>query len=236
MSATSPQATSSSERTSVETVDDITWITMDDGKVNVMSTAMLEELDSRLQEAAGQGRVTVLEGRPGIFSAGFNLKVIQEGPEAARQMVQAGIRVLLTMLEHPHPIITACTGHAYPMGAFLMLCADVRYGIAGDWKIGLNEVAIGITVPHFALALARHRLTPPGFARIPTGTMSGPEAASLVGYLDYVVKAEALHDEVSTMARSLLSIHLKDYKATKARVNRQVIEAIRSSPELSTAG
>lgn len=114
---------------------------MDDGKVNVMSPAMLEALEARLDSARAQARVTVLAGRRGVFSAGFDLKTLAQGAEAATTMMETGVNLLGGMLEHPHPIIALCTGHAYPMGAFLLLAADLRFGVAGDWRIGLNEVA-----------------------------------------------------------------------------------------------
>ena len=83
-------------------------------------------------------------------------------------MVRAGVRVIERMLALPRPIVTVCTGHAYPMGAFLMLCADVRFGVPGDWNIGMNEVAIGLAVPQFAVELARidsRRQVPCGLQR-----------------------------------------------------------------------
>jgi enoyl-CoA hydratase len=198
-------------------VEDVAWITMDDGKVNVLSTDMLEELESCLQ-ASREARITVLQGRPGIFAAGFDLKTFQQGEAASRAMVEAGVSVITAILDHPHPLITVCTGHAYPMGAFLMLAADVRLGSAGDWRIGLNEVAIAITVPEFALALARHRLTPAGFNLVATGAMVGPEQAAALGYLDVVVPAQELEALTRDTIAQLRQVDLAAYAATKARV------------------
>jgi enoyl-CoA hydratase len=122
--------------------------------------------------------------------------------------------------------VTVCTGHAYPMGAFLMLAADVRFGLAGPWKIGMNEVAIGIAVPHFALALARHRLTPPGVARISTGTMFDPLAAMQHGYLDRVCEAAELEPALNAELQRLKSLDWKSYEATKARHNSRISDEI----------
>jgi enoyl-CoA hydratase len=208
------------------TVDDRTaWITLDDGKVNVMSREMLDEIGARLDETRDHA-VTVLAGRQGIFSAGFDLKTFQRSAEESKHMVEAGVRLIEKMLEHPRPIVTSCTGHAYPMGAFLMLSADVRFGVAGAWKIGLNEVAIGLTVPLFALELARHRLTGPGYARISTGALLEPDDARAAGYLDHVVDAAHLERAVSEAARRLYAIDLDSYAATKARMNGALVRAI----------
>ncbi len=176
----------------------IAWITIDDGKVNVMSKELLDAIALQL-DSARDASVTALAGRNGIFSAGFDLKAFQRGGEASQQMVAAGVRLIEKMLEHPRPIIAACTGHAYPMGAFLMLASDLRIGIAGNWRIGMNETAIGLTVPHFALALARHRLTPPGYTRITTAAMFAPEQALATGYLDTVVEAPQCARRLQTL-------------------------------------
>lgn len=217
------------ERTHLEIQEDkIAVITLDDGKVNAMSTAMLTEIGSRLDQAAKDAEITIMTGREGIFSAGFDLNVIQGGPDVKREMVASGVRLIEKMLTHPHPIITACTGHAYPMGAFLMLSADVRYGVSGDWKIGMNEVAIRLTVPHFALALARHRLSSKAFALISTATMFNPEEACAAGYLDEVTAVEEVHSRSLDCARKLVSqLDRESYIGTKERINAPVLAAIR---------
>lgn len=60
---------------------------------------------------------------------------------------RAGIHTVLQMPGHPHPIIAVCTGHAYPMGPFLLLSPDLRAGCRGVYRIGMNEVTIGINGP-----------------------------------------------------------------------------------------
>jgi enoyl-CoA hydratase len=202
------------------------WITLDDGKVNAMSLEMLREIEMQFENARREGGPVVLKGRRGIFSAGFDLKTFQRGREASRAMVKAGVRVIEQMLAFPRPIVTACTGHAYPMGAFLMLAADVRFGVTGDWNIGLNEVAIGLVVPQFAVELARQRLTPAAVMRVSTGTMFRPEEAVRLGYLDYVVHAEDLEAAVGKEVRRLRTLDMKSYELTKVRLNRPTLAAV----------
>jgi enoyl-CoA hydratase len=100
-----------------------------------MSFAMLGEIEQRLEQARPAGGPVVIQGRPGIFSAGFDMKTFARGQEAALEMVRAGINLIQAVLRFPRPVVAACTGHAYPMGAFLLLSADVRIGAAGPWKI-----------------------------------------------------------------------------------------------------
>ena len=60
----------------------IARITMDDGKLNVMSPDMLRALHQAFDRAEADGAIVILSGREGIFSAGFDLKVISHGTAA----------------------------------------------------------------------------------------------------------------------------------------------------------
>lgn len=157
------------------------------------------------------------------------MKTFARGPEPSLQMVLAGVELIQRMLAYPRPIVTVCTGHAYPMGAFLMLSADVRFGVAGPWRIGLNEVAIGLTVPRFAIELARHRLMPPGVGRVSMGVMVDPDEAVRLGYLDYVASADEIDAAVASELERLRKLDWKSYEATKARLNEPVSTAIASA-------
>ena len=223
------------DRTTLEIEDGIAWVTLDDGKVNAMSMEMMSELEVALDEAEAAGAVTVLAGRTGIFSAGFDMATLGGGLDAARAMVLQGARLIERLLSFPQPVVTACTGHAYPMGAFLMLAADTRFGIPGPFRIGMNETAIGLTIPHFAIELARHRLSPAGLARVTTAAMFDPEEALRLGYLDRVVEADRLRAEVEEEAERLLALDRPSVTATKARVNAPALAAIRSAIDAELA-
>ena len=120
-------------------------ITMDDGKVNVLSQEMLAELNEALGRAEADAAIVALAGRAGVFSAGFDLKVLRAGGPNARTMLRAGFELAERMLSFPMPVVIACTGHAVAMGVFLVLSGDYRIGVTGRYKITANEVAIGLT-------------------------------------------------------------------------------------------
>jgi len=206
--------------------DGIAWLEMDDRKVNAMSTDMMTSINQALDAAEEARAVAVLRGREGIFSAGFDMKTFALGAEPGLKMVETGAELILRFLRFPLPIMTVCTGHAYPMGAFLMLAADARWGITGPWKIGLNEVAIAMTLPQFAVETARHRLTPPAFARANTGYLFSPEEAVTAGYLDAAVDEKDLDAAVQTEAVRLRQLDMPSFAATKAKVNEHAIRDI----------
>src|SRR5258707_358326 len=108
--------------------DAVAAITMDDGKVNVLSLAMLTELDAALDRAAADRAVVVLTGRDGVFSAGFDLPVLRAGGTEAADLLRAGFDLAARLLAFPTPVPVACPGHAVAVGGFLVLSGGYRIG------------------------------------------------------------------------------------------------------------
>lgn len=198
--------------------DGIAIITMDDGKANAFSPNMMSTLDAALNQAEEQESIVILRGRPGKFSAGFDLSVMAEGPAASQAMVKTGALLARRMLAFPYPIICGCTGHAMAMGAFTLLTADVRIGVDGPFKIGLNEVAIGMTMPYFGIIIAEWRLSKRHIIRaLNNADIYDPKSAVSAGYLDATVASEDLDAALLGKAEQLKKLNLKAYAGTKSR-------------------
>ena len=120
--------------------DTVAVITMDDGKANALSPAVIEMLHACLDRAEREAAAVLLTGRDRRVSGGFDLKVMTSSLENMRTLVTAGAELLLRLYLFPRPVVVACNGHALAMGALLLLVADARIGAAGDFKIGLNEI------------------------------------------------------------------------------------------------
>lgn len=212
--------------------DHIAEITIDDGKVNAISTETLTALGAALSQAEADNAVVIITGRPGIFSAGFDLKQLALSREAAVVLLRAGAQLCRRILSFPFPVITACTGHAYPMGAFIMMSADYRLGVEGPFKIGMNEVFINMTVPKFAVELARGRLNTPYFNRtVVTGEMFSPSESIAAGFLDEVVVSELLMSRAREKAEVLRGMQMEHHHATKLRARGAWITAIERAIE-----
>jgi enoyl-CoA hydratase len=198
---------------------------MDDGMDNALAPDMLAEISAQLDRAeTDKAKVVVLTGRAQTLSAGFDLKVEPAGWPA---MLAAGARLSARMLSFPRPVVVACPGNAIAMGGFLLLSADHRIGVDGNGRIGLNEVAIGLTLPWFAIEIARHRLPRPAFDRCTvTGALLDPHEARAAGFLDEVVDAGQLQEAALTAARQLATIDPAAHAATKLRIRREVLTGI----------
>jgi enoyl-CoA hydratase len=223
-----------SERTTYDLADGIATIAMDDGKANALSLAMLEELSSAFEQARRDEAIVLLTGRERTLSGGFDLRTEPDGWPA---MVAAGARLAERMLSFPQPVVVGCNGNAVAMAGFLLLAADVRVGAAGDFRIGLNEVAIGLAVPWFGIALAQHRLIAPYADRcLVTGVLLEPEEARTAGFLDRVVAPERLREEALAAARELAGVQRAAHAATKLRAREQVLARVRAGIERIAAG
>jgi enoyl-CoA hydratase len=210
----------------------IATVTMDDGKVNAFSIPMLRALHLAFDEADRDRAVVVLTGRDGYFSAGFDLKVIAGGGDQLLEMLTLGATLAERLLSFPTPVVVGCTGHAFPAGAFLLLSADLRIGADGPFLIGLNEVKIGLTVPWFAVELARHRLHPAHFDRtVVNATMYGPHDAVTAGFLDRVVASNELRAASLEAAGELAQLNPAAHSATKLRARGSALSALRSAIE-----
>ncbi len=207
-------------------------IAMDDGKVNALSIEMLGALHGAFDRAQGDGAVVLLSGREGYLSAGFDLKVFAAGGEGVLEMLTLGATLYERMLSFPRPVVLACTGHAVAAGAFLTLAADARVGADGPFQIGMNEVRIGLTMPWFAIELARHRLHPAHFDRgVISAAMYSPRDALEPGFLDEIVAPGLVLETAGRMAAGMAELNAAAHAATKLRAREGVLNALRAAIE-----
>jgi enoyl-CoA hydratase len=216
--------------------DGIAEIRIDDGKVNALSLDLFAELGGAFDRAKAERAVVVLSGREGVFSAGFDLRVLRAGGAEANATVRTGFELAERILAFPSPVVIACTGHAIAMGVFLVLAGDYRIGAQGPYRIGANEVAIGIPMPRFGVEMCRQRLAPAHFQRaVALAEMYAPEDAVAAGFLDRVVPAADVERTAREVAAQLATLPVEVHAASKLRARDHALSAIRAAIEADTA-
>ena len=209
---------------------DVALITLDDGKANAVSHAFVDALTEGLDRAEQEAKSVVLCGRAGVFSAGFDLKEIAKGPAESKALVDRGATLLLRLFSFPMPVVAASAGHAIAAGALLMLAADTRIGASGEAKYGLNETAIGMSLPPFGLQIGLCRISKRHQTEaIIQATLYDPEAAKNAGFLDAVVPSESLAQEAMAAATTLAELPTAAYATMKLDVRRHYIDIIAAS-------
>ena len=225
------------ELVTVQIEDGIANITLQNGKVNAISHQVIAELNDALDQAEAAKAVVVLTGQPGILSGGYDLKTMQESMTAAMALVTEGSTLTRRMLAFPTPIIAACPGHAVAKGAFLLLCSDYRIGIKGEFKLGLNEVAIGMVMHQAGIEMARGRMPINYFNRsVINAEMFNPEQAIHAGLLDVIVEPEQLMATAQKVAGMLKSLNMRAHHGTKLKARKDLLEAMDRAIELDAKG
>lgn len=191
------------EKVTQQRVGAVSVITMDDGKANAVDDATIDQLTAAL-DASADARAIVLAGRPGVLSGGFDLGVVGNGGPAAQALIDRGGALVLRLYTSPAPVVVACTGHAVALGAVFLLAGAWRVGAAGDARVGLNEVAIGLPLPPLLIRLARDRLAAPRRTEaVLLARMWTPDEAVAVGFLDEVVAGEEVRTTAVSRAAEL---------------------------------
>ncbi|MGB2110105.1 MAG: crotonase/enoyl-CoA hydratase family protein, partial [Marinobacter vinifirmus] len=197
----------------------IATITLNNGKANALSHEVFEGLNAALDQAEQDKAIVILTGQPGMFSGGYDLKEMQKGPKEAMALVKVGSTLTRRLSAFPRPVIAACSGHAIAKGAFILLSVDYRIGVEGSFKLGLNEVAIGMTMHHAGIEIARHRMPAPYFYRsVVNAEIFNPEGAIAAGFLDEAVAPEQLMERALAVATQMKQLNMTAHKQTKLKV------------------
>ena len=211
----------------IKTDENVSIIPLDDGKANVFSPTMISEFNLLLDQVPTNKGSLLIHGRPGMFSAGFDLKVMMSGSEPAVQMVQSGFTMLKRVFSFPRPVVAACSGHAIALGAFLLCSSDHRIGAKGEYKVGANELRNNMIVPTPLLEIAKFKLNKSHKQRaILNAEMYSIEDAVEPGYLDEVVDADKVFETALAKAKDLAVLAHPQYNETKKLDQADVIQKI----------
>ena len=208
----------------------VALITMDDGKANALSKEAIASLVAAIDEAAADPDLAavVIAGREGKFSGGFDLNVMRSGDFAAMvDLVADGGNLVRHLYRCEIPVVAACTGHALAAGAFMLLGCDMRVGALGDYKIGMNEVAIGMVLPDWAMTISRERISKRHLQRaVATARITDAEGAIDAGFLDVAVPLEDVVSRAIEEAASYAILDRAAYAKTMENFRGEVSEAM----------
>lgn len=181
------------------THDAITEIRLARPPVNALNRELLAALRSAHAEAVAAGaRGIVLAGSPGMFSAGVDVPaLLTQDRDGARAFWREFFATAAALATSTVPLAAAITGHSPAGGAVLALMCDYRVMAEGPYKIGLNEVQVGLTVPD-CIQFALRRVVGSYRAErlLVAGAMVDAAAALACGFVDEITAV----DQVTTRA------------------------------------
>jgi 3,2-trans-enoyl-CoA isomerase len=176
---------------------------------NALSCEMIIALREAIEGAAATGkRALVLSGAPGRFSGGLDVPLLL-GYDRVRiaTLWREFYGLLQALAISPIPIAAAITGHAPAGGTVLALFCDYRFMAQGDFKLGLNEVQVGIPLPPVILAALRRLVGPRQAERLGVGgVLLSPEQALALGLVDELIPADEVVDRAIRWCQGLLEV------------------------------
>lgn len=209
---------------------DVACIQFDDGKANVITPDSLDALCEAFDRAEKESSCVVWTGRPGRFCAGFDLKVISARGQAALDLLTQGAELAIRLYGFPIPVVIGCSGHALGMGAIYLMAGDVRLGVEGEFKIGLPEVTMGMTMPAFGIELSQQRLATTYLNRaVCCAEIFGPQDAAAAGFFDSVAEPEQFQDQLLATAQSLTALNQVAHHETKLGMRRESLQRLTAS-------
>lgn len=203
---------------------------LDDGKANALTTSMIATLIGAVRDAEADDNVAavVIHGREGKLSGGFDLSVMMgDDINATINLVADGGELVRTFYGSGVPVVAACTGHAVAAGALMLLGCDVRIGADIDCKIGLNEVAIKMTLPDWAMSMAKERLSRRHLQRsVANARLTAASEAVDAGFLDEAVPVDQVLDVAVARAAEMAALDRAAYRNTVAKLRGDVLATV----------
>ncbi len=211
---------------------------MDRAPANALNLALVEQLLAALETVRMDGaRAIVLTGRPGMFSGGLDVpELIQLDRRHIESFWGRFFSLTHQLAASPVPVVAAVSGHAPAGGAVLALHCDWRIGVAGRFRIGLNEVQVGLPVPPTILVALELAVGPRQALRLASrGELVTMEEALAVGLLDELVQPDALLAAALARAGEWLALPPVAMNTTRLATKARLIRALEGPADVATA-
>jgi len=199
--------------------DGIAVLSLDRPRANAFSPELVAELSSALAAQTSARAVVLTSAVPGMFSAGWDLRLLVDAERPAmEEFVAAYCELVRQVFVFGPPVVAALPGHAVAGGLIAVMGADERLAAEGKGKLGLSEVVLGVSVPQCLMEPFRHVVGARQMERLAaTGENLGVDQARAIGLVDAVVPAEELLDRAVERARVLAGLSGAAYAAIKRR-------------------
>jgi enoyl-CoA hydratase/carnithine racemase len=207
--------------------DDILELRLNRPPANALNHDLIASLRRGIEAAPREGaRSIVLSGAPGMFCAGLDVPALVKLDRQGMQALWQGLyETMRAIANSPLPVAAAINGHSPAGGAVLAINCDYRVMAQGDFKIGLNEVRVGITLPPVLLRVLRRVVGERQAERLAVGgLLVDAQEALRIGLVDELVPVEQVTQAALLWCRSMLELPAHAMTATRARARASLVE------------
>jgi 3,2-trans-enoyl-CoA isomerase len=218
--------------------DQVLHIQMNRPPANAMNLELVEVLTATHHEAcAGEARAIVISGLEGMFSGGLDVpELLPLGRLEILEFWQAFFRLTQNVANSPVPGIAAVTGQIPAGGAVLAIHCDYRVAASGRFKIGLNEVQVGLPVPYTILQAFERLIGAQRATMLATqGSLIGPEEALAIGLVDELAEPELVVPQAIAKAEALVALPPIAMNQTRLQSRKAFLELLKDNDDAEVA-
>lgn len=208
--------------------------------VNALTAELMCALREAIDDASRDGvRALILSGSAGRFSGGLDVPLLLGLDRPAMAVLWRELYALIRAIAcSPIPIAAAMTGHAPAGGTVLALFCDWRVMAAEDYKLGLNEVQVGIPLPPVLLgALRRVVGSRQGERLAVSGMLISPQEALRLGLVDELAALPDVIPRALEWCQGMLALPQEAMLATRREARADLVNlfAVDLQPEIQRA-
>jgi len=208
---------------------------MDRGKSNPINQQFVSEFNEALAQLEKDEKIlgVIINGKEHFYSAGLDIPELYQYDKATfSQFWKSFLEMIRQLSMFSKPLIAAITGHAPAGGCIIANGCDYRVMAEGNYKIGLNEVPVGIVVPRGIYAQYSMWLgTRNAYQYLMEGKLYSPEHAKIIGLVDEVVPLDKVLETAENKLKHYLQFEQSGWKLTKAQLRKSVIAEMNSLTE-----
>jgi len=220
-----------------ENREGIAVVTLNRGTANAQNTEMIKEISDLFTKLQGDDTVkaAIITGRGNFFSAGLDVPEVAGYDEKESKVFwQAFAHMITTLAAWPKPLAAAINGHSPAGGCIIAIAADFRVMAEGNFKIGLNEVPVGIMVPMpvyklYSMWIGERN----AYQFLLQGKLLTPNEAEKVGLVDALVPQEQVFATTESIIRQMMKLDLGTFTKTKNSLRKELIDVLKGDFDAS---
>ena len=204
-------------------------LTFDRGVANPMNLQMLEEIIASIKQLSVDDSVKglIINGKENFFTAGLDIpEIVSYDKEKTRYFWKCFLDMMGEIVAFPKPVISAITGHSPAGGCIVAISSDYRIMAEGNYKIGLNEVAVGIIVPETVYQLYASWIgNRKAYQYLMEGKLMNPSEALEIGLVDRLIAPELVLEAAEAKMKQYLAFDQDTWKKSKYALRKEYISA-----------
>ena len=215
--------------------DGLGIVTLNRGTANALNRDMIGEISTLFAEwrADDSVRGALITGKDNFFSAGLDVIEVFSYDQDQSEIFWKDFALMMYELSSwPKPLGCAINGHSPAGGCIIAITTDFRLMASGNFKIGLNEVPVGIVVPMPVYKLyAQWVGNRNAYQFLIQGKLLNPEEALACGLVDGLFPQEEVLPSAEHAVRQLMKLDPGTFAKTKLNLRSEILHSLKEDFE-----